>query len=128
MSNVCFQSKSTPQLTAHLPSERVTPAKAFSSCGIDYAGPFNVKDKKNPKIYMAVFICLVTKSIHLELVSSLTKEDCIMALKRFTSRRGAPKKIITDNGSNFIGAKMISYEFEHFLMKKPLMANNFWDT
>ena len=28
-----------------------------------------------------------------------------MALKRFTSRRGAPKKIITDNGSNFIGAR-----------------------
>ena len=28
-----------------------------------------------------------------------------MALKRFTSRRGAPKKIITDNGSTFIGAR-----------------------
>ena len=28
-----------------------------------------------------------------------------MALKRFTSRREAPKKIITDNGSNFIGAR-----------------------
>ena len=70
----CFQSKSTPQLMADLPSERVTPARAFSSCGIDFAGPFNVKHKKNPIIYIAVFICLVTKAIHVDLVSSLTRK------------------------------------------------------
>ena len=93
-----FQSKSTPQLMADLPSERVTPARAFSTCGIDFTGPSNVKDKKNPKIYIAVLICLVTKAIHLELISSLTKEDCIMALKRFTSRRGAPKNINNRQG------------------------------
>ena len=28
-----------------------------------------------------------------------------MALKCLTTRRGAPKKIITDNGSNFMGAR-----------------------
>ena len=112
-----FQSKFTPQLMVDLPSERVTPARAFSTCGIDFAGPFNDKDKKNPKIYIAVFICVVTKAIHLELVSSLTKEDCILALKRFTSRRGAPKKIITDNGSNFSGARNVFLRIQSLLNK-----------
>ena len=103
-----------------LPSERVTPAGSCSTCGIDFTGPFNVKHKKNPKIYIAVFICLVTKAIHLELVSSLTKEDCIMALKHFTSRRGAPKKIITDNGSNFIGARNDFLRIQALLNKETV--------
>ena len=115
-----FQSKSTPQLMADLPSECVTPARAFSTCGKDFAGPFNVQYKKNPIIYIAVFFCLVAKAIHLELVSSLTKEDCIMALTRFTSRRGAPKKIITDNGSNFIGGRNDFLQIQALLNKETV--------
>ena len=60
---------------------------------------------KSKKKYIAVFVCLATKAIHLEMVSSLNKQDCIMALKRFVARRGKPKKMISDNGSNFIGAR-----------------------
>ena len=26
-----------------------------------------------------------------------------------------------------LGPEMISYEFKHFLTKRPLKANNFWD-
>ena len=41
----------------------------------------------------------------MELVSSLTKEDCIFALTQFISRRVMPQKIFSDNGSNFLGAR-----------------------
>ena len=41
--------------------------------------------------YVALFVCFITKAIHLELVSNLTKEACILALKRFSARY--PNKI-----------------------------------
>ena len=41
----------------------------------------------------------------MELVTSLTKEDCLFAIKRFISRRGMTEKILTDNETNFLGAR-----------------------
>ena len=84
----------------------MTPARPFSQTGLDFAGPLQLKEGNDvKKIYIAVFVCLTTKAVHRELVSSLTKEDCIFALKRFAARRGTPKKILSDNGKNFIGAR-----------------------
>ena len=92
---------------ADLPAERVTPSRPFSQCGLDFAGPIITKipGMNGQKRYVAVFVCFVTKAVHLELVSNLTKEACIMALKRLSSRRGTPAKIYSDNGLNFIGAR-----------------------
>ena len=46
-----------------------------------------------------------TEAIHMELVSSLTKDDCILALRRFIARKGMSARIITDNGNNFLIAR-----------------------
>ena len=43
-----------------------------------------------------------------------------MVLKHFTSRRGAPKKIITDNGSNFIGARNDFLRIQALLNKETV--------
>ncbi|XP_018406467.1 PREDICTED: uncharacterized protein LOC108782651 [Cyphomyrmex costatus] len=98
----------TPQM-ADLPLDRVSPAPVFSNVGTDYAGPFNIKDRKGrgcktSKAYVCLFICMATKAIHLELVADLTMENFILALRRFASRRGRPNKIASDNGTNFVGA------------------------
>ena len=53
---------------------------------------------------MAVFVCLVIKAVHLDVVSDLTTEGFLAALKRFIARRGKPKNIYSDNGTNFVGA------------------------
>ncbi|GFW72627.1 uncharacterized protein TNCV_3798551 [Trichonephila clavipes] len=92
-----------------LPKERITPEKVFNSTGIDLCGPFFIKNKyqrKGPeiKVYVCIFICLVTKAIHLEIISDLTSQALIAALKRFISRRGKCHKIFSDNGTNMIGA------------------------
>ncbi|GFX65010.1 integrase catalytic domain-containing protein [Trichonephila clavipes] len=92
-----------------LPTERITPDKVFNSTGIDLCGPFFIKNKyqrKGPeiKVYVCIFICLVTKAIHLEIISDLTSQALIAALKRFISRRGKCHKIFSDNGTNMIGA------------------------
>ncbi|GFX47720.1 integrase catalytic domain-containing protein [Trichonephila clavipes] len=46
----------------------------------------------------------VVKAIHLEIVSDLTTEAFLSALKRFVVKRGRPIEIHSDNGRNFVGA------------------------
>ncbi|XP_030747892.1 uncharacterized protein LOC115876302 [Sitophilus oryzae] len=104
----CFKFK--PELVqpimGELPRERVTPSSPFYITGIDYAGPFfKAQSKTQDKCYVGVFICFSTKAIHLELISSLSSKSFIQALRRFTSRRGKPYKILSDNGTTFVGAK-----------------------
>jgi len=58
---------------------------------------------------------MATKAIHLELVSDLTTENFIMALRRFVCRRGRPAKISSDNGTNFVGAHSELHHLGGFL-------------
>lgn len=91
-----------------LPPERLEPRAVFANVGIDFAGPITVK-RGNPrkpvltKAFVCVFVCLVTKAVHLEAVTDLTTSAFMAALKRFAARRGVPSDIYSDNGSNFQG-------------------------
>lgn len=93
----------------NLPTERIEQGFPFIRCGVDYAGPLfylNRKGKgaKLEKCYICLFVCFSTRAIHLELVTSLTSQAYILALKRFLSRRGKPSEIFSDNGRTFVGA------------------------
>ena len=109
---VCQKSyaRTTDQLMGQLPPCRASPAPPFTATGADFAGPFTLRKghTRKPvwiKGYVCLFVCLTTKSIHLELVMDLSTESFIAALKRFVSRRGVPATLITDNGTNFVGAR-----------------------
>lgn len=103
------------QQMAVLPSDRVKRAFPFQNCGVDYAGPVMLRSKygRNPtllKAWIAVFVCLVTRAVDLELVSDATSAAFIAALRRVVGRRGTIQKIISDNGTNFVGAARILKE------------------
>lgn len=51
-----------------------------------------------------MFLYFATREVHWELVSDLTTEDCISALRHLMARRGKVANIYTDNGTNFVGA------------------------
>lgn len=112
---VCFKlrMKTTEQQMSALPDYRTSPELAFVNIGIDYAGPFTLRpnllrgrpNQTRIKAYIAVFICLVTRAIHLELVSDISTKAFIAALKRMIFRRGLPAMIVSDNATNFVGAK-----------------------
>ena len=101
--------KPNNQMLDQLPLERVTPGSVFEKVGVDYAGPFQIKYGfvRKPtivKAYICIFVSLSVKSVHLELVSDLTTDAFIAALRRFIARRGHPSLIWSDHGTNFVGA------------------------
>lgn len=107
----CFRQKHETgnQLMGELPQSRLTPARPFKRSGVEYAGPFKIKARGGrckiiEKGYIAVFVCLVTKAVHLEVVSSLSSESFIHAFVRFIGRRGHCSLLMSDHGTNFIGA------------------------
>ncbi|XP_018374271.1 PREDICTED: uncharacterized protein LOC108768369 [Trachymyrmex cornetzi] len=107
----CFRISpvTTSTLMGNLPKNRITtPERPFEKCGVDYAGPFykdgSRKGAKLLKCYIAIFVCLASTAVHIELATDLSTEVFLNVLKRFTSRRGFPSTIYSDNGLNFKGA------------------------
>uniref|UniRef100_A0ABD2W6C7 Integrase catalytic domain-containing protein n=1 Tax=Trichogramma kaykai TaxID=54128 RepID=A0ABD2W6C7_9HYME len=107
----CTRYRAVPveQQMAPLPAVRVTPARAFKSIGLDYAGPLPVlfsraKKASTSKGYVAIFICLITLAVHIEIVSDLTADAFLAAYARFVARKGRPSIIFSDNGTTFKGA------------------------
>lgn len=95
------------QFMAELPAIRLQPTPAFQNTGVDYAGPIMLKYGRNSKVkgYIAVFVCMVYKAVHLELVSDMTSSAFIAALSRFVNlRAGRVRHMYSDNGTNFVGA------------------------
>lgn len=120
----CFKVNPKPanQVMGHLPAVRVCkPSKPFENCGIDYGGPFitalNVgkRCRTYTKSYFAVFICMATKAVHIELVTDASTEKFMMALRRFISVRGRVATIHCDNATNFHGADNEMTEFYKML-------------
>ncbi|XP_055531456.1 uncharacterized protein LOC129722189 [Wyeomyia smithii] len=121
----CFRlhPKDVQQFMGNYPSSRVTPADPFARTGVDYAGPFVLKQgraKARSKAYVSVFVCMTTKAIHLELVSSLTSDAFLGALHRFVGRRGNVNEMFSDNGTNFVGAERQLVELKELLRSQML--------
>ncbi|XP_046560573.1 uncharacterized protein LOC124269595 [Haliotis rubra] len=102
-----YMAQQRDQKMADLPLDRVSCDEApFMRVGVDFFGPFAAKrGRSNVKRYGVVFTCLASRAIHLEVASQLDTSSCINAIRRFIARRGCPKKIWSDNGTNFIGSK-----------------------
>ncbi|XP_046411950.1 uncharacterized protein LOC124175593 [Neodiprion fabricii] len=93
----------------NLPRSRVTPARPFQFTVVDYAGPIALKTSpgrghKTTKAFFVIFVCMVTKAVHLDIASDYSTQAFTAALKRFISRRGLCTELYSDRGTNFVGA------------------------
>lgn len=107
-----YSTETRQQLMGNLPTPRTNPSRPFTHTGVDYAGPIQVRVSKGRgnkayKGYLAIFVCLSTKAIHIEVVSDMTTDTFLAALRRFTARRGLCSDLYSDCGSNFIGGKSV---------------------
>ena len=98
-----YSSKKLESIPGPLPEDRVKDANIFQIIGIDAAGPLILKTAQ--KSWVIIFTCAVYRAVHLELVTSLSTEAFLMALRRFIARRGRCSVIYCDNGRNLVGAK-----------------------
>ena len=74
---------------------------------MDYFGPLEVAygRGRSVKRYGALFTCLTTRAVYLDLAKSLSTEDFLLVLRRFLSFYSKPESIHSDNGTNFVGAE-----------------------
>lgn len=137
---ICFRVKPivSEVIMSALPSGRVKASRPFLHSGVDYAGPLTLREgrrrnARHIKAYVAIFVCFATRAVHIELVSDLTSEAFIAALKRFIARRGKPSCVYSDHGTNFVGArkqireiydalnnKQVQIEIKHFLSEQQM--------
>lgn len=107
------------QIMGDLPIDRLRPARPFVKTGVDLAGPINIRAVEKSRMitrnssavlnqelkgYVCIFVCLVTRAVHLEPVMDISAEAFLAAYKRFTARRGVSEIIYSDNGTNFVRA------------------------
>ncbi|XP_017490770.1 PREDICTED: uncharacterized protein LOC108378971 isoform X1 [Rhagoletis zephyria] len=116
-----YKKRAQGQLMGILPQERTTFSRPFTNAGVDFAGPFDIKSYRGrgcrmSKGYVCLFVCFSTKAIHLEATSDLSTQSFLAAFSRFVSRRGCPKNVYSDNGTNFVGAsRALKAELKAFL-------------
>ena len=93
-----------------LPKERVIYNRPFQCSGVDMTGAYEVFDQdadegicRRSKAYICLFTCTSTRAVHLELLSTLSKYEFVLAFRRFCALYSVPQLIISDHGSNFRG-------------------------
>ena len=134
-----------PQLPP-LPEFRVQRSNPFSAVGVDYAGPLNFNlgvlssdyssatpatRRQNAhttcsgKVWVCLFTCCVTRTVHIELVTNLSSHSFLDCFRRFIARRGLPSLIISDNGTTFQSAsKTLRGIMDHREVKKYMSGIN----
>ncbi|XP_063829328.1 uncharacterized protein LOC135078710 [Ostrinia nubilalis] len=79
--------------------------RPFSFCGLDLFGPMEVTvGRRHERRYGVLFTCLTVRAVHIETVPTLSTDSLIMALRRMSARRGWPRHLFSDNGTNLRGA------------------------
>lgn len=90
----------------NLPECRVTPSEyPFEHVGVDVFGPVELAGKV--KRWVLIFVCMMTRGIHMEVLYNLTADEVLQALDAFQSQRGRPRHVYSDMGTNFRGAENI---------------------
>ena len=99
--------KTCQQKMADLPSPRIEPYQPpFSTVGVDCFGPFLVKRARSEvKRYGCIITCFATRAIHIEVLDDLSTDSFLNGFRRFCARRGSPKRVFSDNGTNFVGGQ-----------------------
>ena len=63
------------------------------------------RGKRRTERYLCLFTCLLSRAVHLEMAYGLDSDFFLNAFFRMTNQRGLPEEMISDNGSNFVGAE-----------------------
>lgn len=103
--NYCRIARAKPLIPemGDLPSYRLAAKQpVFTFCGVDFFGPIEVTvGRRHEKRWGALFTCMVTRAVYLDIASGLSADEMMMVLSRFIDTHGLPKNMYSDNATNF---------------------------
>ena len=102
------QIKQTEEMMAPLPTIHLKPSlRPFAWTAVDFARPFITKQgrgKSRWKRYWCLITCLATKAVHLVMAYGLDSDSILKAFCRMVNQWGLPEEMLSNNGTNFVGA------------------------
>ena len=107
------------QKMAALPPEVQGYSPPFTNLGLDLCGPYLVRSMVNKrasmKVWVAIFLCLNTKAVNMELAPGYSTEDFLLAYTNQVEQRGVPSMVHSDRGSQLVAAqKQLGAEQLHY--------------
>ena len=87
-----------------LHEEALTPSPPFTDVSADLTGPLKLKGRER-KTWILVYVCNVTKAVHLEAVESYSAKAITTALAAVFAIRNLSHRIWTDAGRNLTKAR-----------------------
>ncbi|KAK6169143.1 hypothetical protein SNE40_020252 [Patella caerulea] len=114
------------QYMADLPKDRMENTPMFTFCAVDCFGPWLIREgRKELKRYGIIFVCIVSRAVHVETLIDMTTDSFLNALRRFLCIRGPIRQLCCDNGSNFIGGNRELHELfvglDHIQIQRLLL-------
>lgn len=122
------KAKNAVQIMAPLPLNRLKSSlRAFTRTAVDFGGPFVTvqgRGKQRQKRYLCLFTCLASRAVHLEVAYGLDTDSFLRAFYRMCNRRGVPEEMISDNGTNFVGANQELRELTDKMFQNSKLKEN----
>ncbi|KAL3105740.1 hypothetical protein niasHT_020901 [Heterodera trifolii] len=102
-------------LEAHWKMKHPSHSTLLGRPALTIFGPLTIKG--GVKVYIALYTCLVIRAVHLEVADDCTATEFLRTFRRFSSRRGLPSLMWSDNCTNFIaGAECIKEEWRREIL------------
>ena len=105
-------------------------------CGFDYIGPLYTKnvynDQQEEEHQLLKYTCAKTRGVVLDLVSDASTKTFVNSIKKFISRRGCPRIILSDNGTVFTAELTQTFAETHnikwqFSLAEAPWFGGFWE-
>ena len=99
------------QQMALIKPERLVVCRPWTFVSLDFCGPFKIKGVVNArarkKCWVVVYVCCSTKAVCLLACCGYSTQAFLLRHEEFIARKGAPKLIISDRGSQLVSAGVI---------------------
>lgn len=96
-----FILKAASAPSAPFPKDRIEQAATSEVTGLDFSESLHTKNQRKGKVQINIFTSAATRAINMELVSTMSTQEFIMAFRRFVSRRGLPRVVYSENALTF---------------------------
>ena len=91
-----------------LPIDRMQPAPPFFTVEIDFFEPYTIRGevqkRTRRKCFGVIIACNVSRAVYVDVSHNYSIDAFLHVLRRFSSLRGWPRKIHSDNGTQLVAA------------------------